>query len=121
VLRVDEDGGTILLRGPLGLRRTAHVRVTARRAPTELQGMALLGAATAAEVRWELVALGPAVTEVTLRADVVAAGPGDRLLLALGARQWLHWRFVVTLRRLNDRLGDLPAETGLPTRSRETL
>jgi len=121
VLRVDEDGGTILLRGPFGLRRTAHVRVTERRAPVELQGMALLGATTAAEVRWGRVGLGPASTQGTLRGDVVAAGPGDRVLLALGARRWLHWRFARTLRRLNDRLADPPSERAQPTRPRETL
>ena len=121
VLRVDEDGGTILLRGPLGLRRTAHVRVTERRAPTELEGGALLGDATAAEVRWELAALDAATTQVTLRSDVIAAGPGDRLLLLLGARRWLHWRFAVNLRRLGDRLSAALPDRAIGAPLRETL
>src|SRR3569833_1143339 len=93
VRRIDADGGTIRLRGPFGVRRTVHVRVTERVAPSALQGVALLGDATAAQVRWELSSLGPSSTHVTLRADVLSAGIGDHVLLALGARRWLSWRF----------------------------
>jgi hypothetical protein len=120
VLRVDEDGGTILLRGPLGLRRTADVRVTDRVAPTDLEGVAHLGA-TSARVRWTLVAVDDVSTRVTLESDVLTAGAGDRLLLALGARRWLHWRFVVTLRRLNERVSEPPFRTVFDTRAQETL
>jgi len=120
VLRVDEDGGTILLRGPLGLRRTADVRVTERAAPTDLEGVAHLGA-TSARVGWPLEAVDTDRAEVGLRADVLRAGAGDRLLLALGARRWLHWRFVVTLRRLNERLSEPEFRTLFDTRAQETL
>jgi hypothetical protein len=113
VLRVDSDGGTILLHGPLGLRRTVDVRVTQRVAPIELQGVAALGEATMARVCWDLVAGDRLSTRVTLRADVLEAAPGDRLLLALGARRWLHWRFAVTLRRLNERLAEAAARETL--------
>lgn len=104
VLRIDADGGTIRLRGPAGVRRTVHVRVTERVAEVELEGVALLGVATAARVRWRLAAEGEAATRVTLVAEGISAGPGDRVLLALGARRWLRWRFGVTLARLDERL-----------------
>jgi hypothetical protein len=121
VLRVDADGGTILLRGPLGVRRTVDVRVTERVAPTELQGLALLGDATAAQVQWTLEPIDEANTRVMLRADVLSARVGDRVLLALGARQWLRWRFGVTLRRLNERVTELPSGTAFDTCAQETL
>jgi hypothetical protein len=121
VLRVDADGGTILLRGPLGVRRTVHVRVTERVAPTELRGLALLGETTAAQVQWTLQAVADGSTRVTLRADVRSAGIGDRALLALGARRWLHWRFAVTLRRLNERVTEPRSRTMFDTCAHETL
>ena len=104
VRRIDADGGTIRLRGPLGLRRTVHVRVTRRDPPAQLDGMAVLGHRTAAEVRWQLTGAGDGQTDVTLVAEVLRAGPMDRALLALGAGRWLAWRFAVTLRRLGERM-----------------
>jgi hypothetical protein len=121
VLRVDADGGTILLRGPLGVRRTVDVRVTERLAPTELQGLAVLDAKTAAQVRWALEPIDATSTRVTLRATVLSAGWGDRLLLAMGAHRWLQWRFAVTLRRLNERVAEPAARTLFESRARETL
>jgi hypothetical protein len=120
VQRIDGDGGTIRLRGPAGLRRTVDVRVTMRRPVRELEGLALLGATTA-RVCWTLAAEGPRATRVTLGAEVLSAGAGDRLLLALGARHWLRWRFGVTLRRLNDRLGAPTPRTLFDQPVRETL
>jgi len=121
VLRVDADGGTILLRGPLGVRRTVDVRVTDRVAPTELQGVAALGVKTAARVRWDLEQRDPASTRVTLSATVLTAGAGDRLLLAMGAHRWLRWRFAVTLRRLNERVAEPGVRTLFETPAHETL
>jgi hypothetical protein len=121
VLGVDGDGGTIRLRGPLGVRREVHVRVTMRLPARELEGLALLGTRTAARVRWELAQRVPRATCVTLRAEVLSAAFGDRVLLALGARRWLRWRFAVTLRRLNDRLGASASQTLLETSSQRTL
>src|SRR4051794_15948511 len=121
VLRIDADGGSIRLRGPLGLRRAVHVRVTGRIAPDALEGVALLGDATAAQVRWELAPVDAETTRVTLRATVLSAGPGDRLLLTLGARRWLRWRFAVTLRRLDERLARPQSRTVFETPVRETL
>ena len=92
------DGGTVLVRGPLGLRRTVHTTLTDARAPECVAGEARLGA-TRAAIRWSLEAAG-AGTLVTLRADVLAAGPADRALLALGGRPWLRGRFAATLQRL---------------------
>jgi uncharacterized protein YndB with AHSA1/START domain len=104
VRRIDADGGTIRLRGPLGLRRTVHVRVTGREPPSQLDGMAVLGRRTAARVCWELRPEGAAGTRVALAAEVLRTGPLDRFLLAVGARRWLAWRFAVTLRRLDGRM-----------------
>jgi hypothetical protein len=109
VLELDEDGGTIRLRGPAGLRRTARVSVSRRARPSLIEGEARLGAVTRASVRWELAAAdggtgadGP--TAVTLTAIVERATLLDRALLALGGRRWLAWRFAVTLRRLEREL-----------------
>jgi hypothetical protein len=121
VLEVDADGGTILLRGPLGVRRTVHVRVTERRAPTELVGRAKLGPSTAAQVRWEIAGGDGPNTQVTLSATVLSAGLGDRILLALGAGRWLRWRFGVTLRRLNERVAEPGVQELIEPRARETL
>lgn len=98
------DGGTILLRGPLGIRRTVRVRVERRVAAREVDGVAALGRRTRARVSWRLERNGLAGTLVTLSAEVVRAGALDRALLALGARRWLAWRFAVTLRRLDETL-----------------
>ncbi len=101
---IDADGGIIRLRGPAGLRRTVRVRVTRRAPARELEGLAQLGSLTSARVLWELDDAGRGRTRVRLTAEVLAAGSGDRLLLALGARRWLRWRFGVTLTRLDERL-----------------
>ncbi|MBX5443353.1 MAG: SRPBCC family protein [Solirubrobacteraceae bacterium] len=101
VRALGDDGGTIRLRGPLGIRRTVRVRVRRRVPPRELDGIAELGRATRAEVRWLLEPDGAGGTLVTLSARVLRAGLADRLLLALGARRWLAWRFAVTLRRMD--------------------
>ncbi len=104
VVALDGDGGTIRLRGPLGLRRTVRVRVERLVEPVEVDGEARLGRMTRARVRWELAPDGAHGTSVTLLATVLEASFGDRILLALGGRRWLLWRFAVTLRRLEDTL-----------------
>jgi CspA family cold shock protein len=101
VVTLGPEGGTIRLRGPLGLRRVARVRVEGRTPPCEVVGVAVLGGRTSARVRWVLEPLGEgARTRVRLSAEVLTAGAGDRLLLAAGGRRWLAWRFRVTLDRL---------------------
>ncbi len=121
VVRIDGDGGAIRLRGPLGVSRTVRVQVTERAAPDALEGVALLGDTTAARVRWELSATGPQTTRVALRAAVLSAAAGDRLLLEMGARRWLRWRFAVTLRRLDERLARPQSRIAFNVEARETL
>lgn len=93
------DGGTVRVRGPLGLSRTVHTRVAAARSPRLMIGTAEIGGGTRARVSWTLAPrLGD--TRVRLAADIERAGPLDRALLALGGRRWLARRFAGTLERL---------------------
>lgn len=107
-LELGDDGGVVRLRGPLGVTRTARTRVVLAEAPGLLAGEAVLGA-TRANVSWLLRTEGEG-TRVTLRADVVEATSGDRLLLALGGRKWLRARFRVTLARLAAHAAKSPHE-----------
>ena len=92
----DGPGGTVRMRGPLGLRRTAHTTVTAMREPRLLIGIAELPGGTRARVSWTLAGrLGQ--TRVRLAAHVEHAAPLDRALLRLGGRVWLRRRFRDTL------------------------
>ena len=103
------DRAVVRLRGPLGLRRTVHTRVTASRSPRLLIGLAELGE-TRARVSWTLAGrLGQ--TRVRLAAEVENARGLDRLLLALGARRWLERRFRETLAAL---AAELQAREGEP-------
>lgn len=97
-LELREDGGVVRVLGPAGLHRTIHTTLTELRAPECVAGEARIGR-TRAAIRWRLEEDG-AGTMVTLRADVVAAGPLDRALLALGGRRWMQGRFAATLQRL---------------------
>jgi uncharacterized protein YndB with AHSA1/START domain len=94
-----EDGGTVRVRGPLGIGRTATTRVVATRAPRLIIGTAELGGGTRARVSWTLAGrLG--ATRVRLAAEVERAGGLDRVLLALGGRWWLRRVFAGALERL---------------------
>ena len=102
---VHADGGRVRLRGPLGLRRTAHTRVVVARAPRLLIGTAELGDGTRARVSWTLAGrLGS--TRVRLAAEIERARPLDRLVLAAGGRWWLRRRFASTLERLERELAE---------------
>lgn len=92
------DGGVVRVRGPLGLRRTIETTLTELREPECVAGEARLGG-TRARIEW-LLADDDAGTVVTLRADVLEAGPLDRALLALGGGRWMAGRFRATLKRL---------------------
>jgi hypothetical protein len=105
VVELDAHGGVIRLCGPLGLRRTARVRLVRSEPPLLLVGEAHIGRRTLGRVRWELESVGDG-TEVTLSAEILRAGPGDHLLLALGGRRWLHRRLAATLDRLATVLSD---------------
>src|SRR3954463_4426637 len=85
----DKDGATVQIRGPLGLRRTAHTHVTASRAPRLMIGTAQLGDGTRASVSWTLAGRMNQ-TRVRLAASVENASPLDRVLLALGGRIWMR-------------------------------
>ena len=103
----DRDRAVVRLRGPLGVRRTVHTRVTVAREPRLIIGVAELGSGTRARVSWTLAGrLGE--TRVRLAAEVEQAGPFDRILLALGGRVWLERRFVYGLDRLAERFRARP-------------
>ncbi|MFL5846729.1 MAG: SRPBCC family protein [Solirubrobacteraceae bacterium] len=93
-----EDGGVVRVRGPFGLHRTIRTTLTTLRAPECVAGEAAIGA-TRAEIQWLLEEDGSG-TLVTLRADVLRAGPLDRAMLALGGAWWMRTRFAATLERL---------------------
>jgi hypothetical protein len=97
-LELHDDGGVVRVRGPLGLHRTIETTLTEARPPERVAGEARIGR-TRAEIQWLLEPAG-AGTIVTLRANVVQAGPLDRALLALGGRRWMRGRFDATLKRL---------------------
>jgi hypothetical protein len=98
------DRGTVRIRGPLGVKRTAAVRVLAAQPVSSLVGTAELGDRTRARVSWVMEARGTA-TEVTLTAQVERAGVLDRALLALGGRAWIERRFGSVLDRLAEAVG----------------
>ena len=114
---VHADGGRVRVRGPLGLRRTATIRVVAARAPRLLIGTAELAGGTRARVSWTIAGrLGS--TRVRLAAELERARRLDRLLLAAGGRWWLRRRFESTLARLGRELAAATdAERAAPLRA----
>ena len=106
------DGGRVMVRGPLGLRRTVDTRVDEVEPPGRIEGTARLGR-TRAVVRWELRPESRG-TRVHLVARMLATGPIDRLLLAAGGRAWLRRRFTVTLSRLAQAVAERQAEAVTP-------
>jgi hypothetical protein len=97
-------GGRIVIRGPLGIRRTARTMVTWDRPTTAFGGTARVGSRTRAAVDWGVRDCGT-VTRVTLSAHIMNAGLVDRALLAVGGRRWLGRCFRHTLARLAHVLG----------------
>lgn len=97
-LALDDDGGVVRLRGPLGMTRTVRTSLDDREAPRRLAGAAVVGG-TEAEISWTFEERG-ATTLVTLRADVLRATAWDRVVLFVFARRWLARRFAATLSRL---------------------
>jgi hypothetical protein len=98
-LELRGDGGVVRVRGPVGLHRTIHTTLTDLEPPERVAGEARIGS-TRARIEWLLEADGDG-TVVTLRAEVLHAGPIDRALLALGGRRWMEGRFASTLKRLD--------------------
>jgi carbon monoxide dehydrogenase subunit G len=101
-LNGDKDRATVRLRGPLGVRRTAHTHVTASRRPRLMIGVAQMESGTRARVSWTLAGRMNQ-TRVRLAADVEHAAPLDRLLLALGGKLWMRRMFRHALARLAER------------------
>jgi hypothetical protein len=95
----DGRGGVIVLTTPLGLRRTALTTITTANAPGTFGGLVAVGRRTSASTHWKIEAHERG-SRVRLEAIVDQAGPLDRLLLALGGRRWLRWRFGQMLARL---------------------
>ena len=101
VVSLSSDGGTVRVRGPLGVRRTFRTRVVTADPARSIEGTAERGA-TKARVRWSLEPRGGG-TAIRLTARVERAGALDRVLLALGGRWWLRRRFQAVLERMRSR------------------
>ena len=91
-LTPDGQGARIAIRGPLGIRRTAHTVVTNLKPPHGVGGTATVGRRTVAHVHWRIDHAG-AGSRVTLTVTILHAGALDRLLLVLGGRWWLARSF----------------------------
>lgn len=89
--------GTMLVRGPLLLRRRAATRMTSIRQPLLLAGWAQVGASTSAMISWELEPQLADRTNVTLVADVLSIAVWDRVMLCLGGRRWMRAAFAETV------------------------
>jgi hypothetical protein len=94
------DRGTVRMRGPLGIGRTAYTVVDAAEPPSSLRGHAVLGGGTLARVSWTLADAGHS-TWVRLAAEIESASALDRILLALGGRVWMRRMFASVLDRLD--------------------
>ena len=92
-------GGQVRIRGPLGLGRTARIRLEAARPPDELVGSVRIGDRTRAEVRWALEDLGDG-TSVALASRLLTASPVDRALWAAGGRGGMRRRLQRAVRGL---------------------
>jgi hypothetical protein len=105
------NGGALVLRGPLGLRRTVRTRVALHQPPTRLAGSALADSGTAAHISWTLREQPDGTTIVELTAVLGPVAGGDRVLLAVGGYHWLRRRLGATLRQLAAELEQATATT----------
>lgn len=97
----------MVIRGPFGIRRSAHTRIERSREPALIVGTARIGSRTIARVRWDLYDDGDGSTRVSLRATVRRAGALDRLLLRAGGAAWMRRLFASTLELLAAHIADL--------------
>ena len=97
------SGGTVRMRGPLGLGRTVRTRVVEAMPARVIAGTASVGERTEAAVRWTL-APSPRGTRVRLEATVERVGRAEWVLLAAGGRRWLERRFNSILQTLGRRV-----------------
>jgi hypothetical protein len=100
-------GGTVRIRGPLWLGRTARTGVVERDPPRSIAGSAVVGTGTEALVRWTLDPVGER-TLVRLEATIERVAGLERLLLAAGGRGWLERRFTSILETLERRVAGHP-------------
>lgn len=107
-------GGRVRVRGPLGLRRTATIRVDLVQPTDEVRGSAELSGGTVARVRWLLRPVNGR-TAVTLGATIEEARPLDRLLLRAGGLAWMGARFDGALRSLEESLAPSPSAIPRPS------
>ena len=82
--------GQMVIRGPLGARRTVRTRMLWSEEPRLLGGIAQTGARTTALVCWDLAGTASAGTRVELSARVSEASLFDRALLLAGGRSWMQ-------------------------------
>jgi uncharacterized protein YndB with AHSA1/START domain len=104
------NGGTVRMRGPLGIFRTATTQVVEAERPRVLRGRAAIGPRTRAEIEWLLEPADAAETTVRLSATVVATSGWDGLILRLGAGIWLRRLFAGVLGELAARGPQLPRD-----------
>jgi uncharacterized protein YndB with AHSA1/START domain len=97
---LDDSHGSVRIRGPLGLRRTARTMLVNATPSHVIHGTAELSGGTVARIAWEMNE-DAGGTAVRLTAEVERAAPADRLLLALGGRSWMTQRFAAILERLD--------------------
>ena len=98
---VGHDGGTIRLKGPLGLSRAVRTQVLEAERPVRVAGRADLRGGTVGLVAWDIRPSGSGST-VRLSAEVPQASPFDRIFLALGGRTWFSGLFRRALENLDD-------------------
>lgn len=95
-------GGTIRVRGPIGLRRTVRTRVEEVDPPTGMRGSAV-AEGMRAEVSWQIES-GAGACVVTLSVRVVRPSWRDRTLFALGGTRWLRRQFEGILEELGEQV-----------------
>lgn len=92
-------GGEALIRGPLGRRRSAHVRVLATLPPRLILARADIGRRTVALISWSLTA-GRGTVDVELAVVIQSATLLERLSLHVGRRRLVERRLETTLAAL---------------------
>jgi len=93
------SGGTVRIRGPLGLGRIARTTVVSANASGWMAGRAEIGRRTTAAVSWAIRG-EDGQSQVRLAARIEQAGILDRLILFLGGARWMQRVFRETLRAL---------------------
>jgi hypothetical protein len=109
----DRLGARIVIRGPLGIRRTVETTITCLHPSRSVGGTAAIGRRTLAHVHWTIDAAGER-SRVALTATVLHIGALDRLLLAAGGRRWLARSFHRVLTLLPVTIGAVTPERTVP-------